>query len=242
MENIINNVFGNDEIGRNLDLDESMLQVNEACINTKAYWESHNVYRTRDKIKSDNWLDTFLQEIDNCKTPIIDLGCGSGNNTLTLLNKGKTVIPCDFSKNAIKNIHLNFPELERVEQFDLLNGLPFENDFTDIIIADLCLHYFTIKQTEYILNDIMRVLKSGGILLARINSIQDVNYGAGKGKEIERHLYITEDRRYKRFFDEDDIWNIFGKHNIEYMKENTMNRYLSEKILWSLKIRFFKEN
>lgn len=212
----------------------------DTYINTKKYWENQNVYRTRDNILSDDWLDTFIQEIDYCNTPIIDLGCGSGNNTLTLLHKQKTVIPCDFSENAIKNIRLNFPELQRVEQFDLLNGLPFENDFTDIIIADLCLHYFTLEQTAYILNDIMRVLKSGGILLTRINSIRDVNHGAGKGKEIEKHLYITENRRHKRFFDEDDIWNIFAKYKIEYMREHTMNRYLYEKILWTLKIRCIK--
>ena len=61
----------------------------------------------RDKITYDNWLDVFLDEINKCKTPVIDLGCGSGNDTLYLIEKGKEVIPCDFSQNTINNIIKN---------------------------------------------------------------------------------------------------------------------------------------
>jgi 2-polyprenyl-3-methyl-5-hydroxy-6-metoxy-1,4-benzoquinol methylase len=45
-------------------------------------------------------------------------GCGGGNNTLYLINKGKKVIPCDFSDSAIKQVKMNFPEITRAEQFD----------------------------------------------------------------------------------------------------------------------------
>jgi len=206
--------------------------------NSKVYWEGHNTYRARDCIKTDDWLSLFLDEIKTCSDPIPDLGCGSGNNTLTLIRYGKTVIPCDFSKNAINNIKTNFPEVEQAMQFDLIDGLPFEDNFTKVVVADLCLHYFTIEQTSFILEEIKRVVKPGGILLARFNSIQDVNHGAGKGDEIERHLYRTEDNRFKRFFDEIDIQRIFGKYKIEYVKERTMIRYSDEKKLWVMKVRF----
>ncbi len=63
----------------------------------KANERWNNIHKTydREKIKYDDWLQLFDRAIINCKTPVIDLGCGSGNDTLYLIEKGKTVIPCD---------------------------------------------------------------------------------------------------------------------------------------------------
>lgn len=193
--------------------------------------EIHKSYE-RENIKYDDWLEVFDRAIINCKTPIIDLGCGCGNDTLYLIEKGKTVIPCDYSKNAIENIKKNFPEIEKTLCFDMSKGLPFPDDLTDIIISDLSLHYFTEENTFKILNEIKRVLKPNGLLLFRINSTKDVNSGAGQGKEIEAHLYETEDGRYKRFFDEKDIEKFFSDWEKIYIHEETHGRYGYEKILW----------
>ena len=106
-------------------------------------WNSIHAYYERDKIVYDDWLELFNKTIDNCATPIIDLGCGSGNDTLYLIERGKKVIPCDYSQNAIQNIQRNFPEVERTACFDMTKGLPFEDNFTDLLISDLSLHYFT---------------------------------------------------------------------------------------------------
>ena len=114
--------------------------------------ELHSNYE-RDKIKYDDWLELFKRAIDSCKTPIIDLGCGSGNDTLYLVERGKKVIPCDYSSNAIQNIQKNFPEVERTECFDMTRGLPFEDNFTDLMICDLSLHYFRERTTFEVLED-----------------------------------------------------------------------------------------
>lgn len=62
----------------------------------------------------------------------------------------------------------------------MTRGLPFENNFTDLIICDLSLHYFREKTTFEILEEIKRVLKPDGILLFKVNSVKDVNHGAGE--------------------------------------------------------------
>lgn len=131
------------------------------------------------------WLEMFNEEIDKCKTPIIDLGCGSGNDSLYLINRGKTVIACDYSKNAIEKIKKNIPEIKRTENFDMREGLPFEDDYTDLIIADLSLHYFSEKVTFDILGEIRRVLKPEGLLLFRVNSTKDTNYVPSERIEVE---------------------------------------------------------
>lgn len=195
-------------------------------------WDSVHQNYDRSDIKYDDWLDLFDRAIVHCKTPIIDLGCGSGNDTLYLIEKGKIVIPCDYSKKAIENIKNNFPEVQRAECFDMSKGLPFEDNFTDVIIADLSLHYFLEQKTMEILEEIKRVLKPNGILLYRVNSVKDVNHGARQGKEVENHLYETTDGRLKRFFDEKDIKEYFAGWESLYLHEETMGRYKKEKILW----------
>ena len=195
-------------------------------------WDKHHEHYERKEIKYDDWLDLFEQPISLCQTPIIDLGCGSGNDTLYLIERGKKVIPCDYSAKAIQNIQNNFPEVIRTECFDMTKGLPFEDNFTDIIICDLSLHYFTEALTHCILEDIKRVLKPNGLLLLRVNSVKDVNHGAGEGTEIEHHLYETEDGRYKRFFDEEDFQKFFSDWEVLYLHEETMGRYEKEKVLW----------
>lgn len=200
----------------------------------KANQRWNDIYKNyeRENIKYDDWLEIFDRAIINCKTPIIDLGCGSGNDTLYLIEKGKNVIPCDYSRNAIENIKKNFPEIETAECFDMSKGLPFMDNLTDIIISDLSLHYFTEQKTFEILEEIKRVLKPNGLLFFRVNSVKDVNHGAGEGKEIESHLYETADGRLKRFFDEKDIQKFFADWEKLYIHEEVMGRYGAEKVLW----------
>ena len=174
----------------------------------------------------------FNKDILECNKPIIDLGCGRGNDTLYLIEKGKEVIPCDFSEIAIEKIKKSFPQIKNVNCFDMTKGLPFEENYTDLIICDLSLHYFTEITTKKILDEISRVLTPNGKLLFRVNSINDVNHGAGQGIEVENHLYETADGTLKRFFDENDIKSNFKNWIILYVKEEKMGRYDKEKILW----------
>ena len=196
------------------------------------YWNDLHKEYNREDIVIDEWLDKFLDIIDNCQTPILDLGCGSGNDTLYLINKGKRVISCDQSSNAIKNIKKNFPEVYDTKCFNMLDGMPFEDNSFAVVIADLCLHYFREADTFRILNEIRRILTKNGYLIFRVNSINDVNHGAGEGNEVEHHLYETSDNRLKRFYDEEDIRYFFKEFEIEYLNEEIMTRYKLEKRLY----------
>lgn len=206
--------------------------MNQKNQNSLTYWETYYKNNNPKEIKYDNWLDAYSEKIQITQSPILDLGCGSGNDTLYLLERGKQVIPCDQSKNAISSIQEKFPEITEVYCFNMLGGFPFETESFDVIIADLCLHYFLEADTTRILDEISRILRPDGCLLFRVNSIHDVNHGAGKGQEVEPHLYLTSDGRYKRFFDETDIRHIFRNYKIEDICEETMGRYRLEKRLY----------
>ena len=63
-----------------------------------AYWEQIFAEHSEQRIQTDDWLDDFDSIIQACSTPVLDLGCGFGNDTLTLMQKGKQVIACDQSE------------------------------------------------------------------------------------------------------------------------------------------------
>jgi len=191
----------------------------------------------REEIRCDDWLQQFENEIAACRTPIIDLGCGSGNDTKYLITKGKAVIACDFSSRAIENIRKNFPEVYGAECFDITEKFPFEDNFTEMIIADLSLHYYSERVTAEVLEEIRRVLRPEGLLLFRVNSVKDFNHGAGKGTEVERHFYKTSDNRFKRFFDREDIFKFFSGWQILHLEEEEMLRYAQPKMLWTAMCR-----
>jgi hypothetical protein len=70
-----------------------------------------------------------------------------------------------------------------------------------------------------------------------VNSINDSNYGAKKGKEIEKHYYSHRGTQ-KRFFDEDDIDYFFlRRFTCNTKRESTSNKYGEIKHLWELALK-----
>lgn len=196
------------------------------------YWEQIFTEYREQKIQTDDWLDEFDGIISACSKPVLDLGCGFGNDTLALMQKGKQVIACDQSEKALRNLRKNIPDVYETKRVNMLDGLPFADDAFEIVIADLSLHYFTKADTLRILGEIRRVLVQGGHLFVRVNSVNDVNYGAGQGDEIEHHLYLNENGCLKRFFDEADIREMFSAFEIVFLREERMTRYAADKYLY----------
>lgn len=94
-----------------------------------------------------------------------------------------------------------------------------------------------MEENIKILQDIKRILKPNDYLLIRVNSIHDVNHGAGAGEEIEHHLYRTDDGMFKRFFDEEDINTIFSDFVIFFCEEQKMMRYKRKKIVYCVGLK-----
>ena len=202
----------------------------------KEYWNKIYESISVKKPKYDLWLDKYENILINSKdTPIIDLGCGFGNDTLYLKERNYEVISCDFSEQALNRLNKIIDNLD-TRCFDLRDGLPFEASCAKIVIADLSLHYFTWDETKKILNEISRVLMFNGVLLCRVNSVKDTNYGVGQGIRIEENFYNI-DGNLKRFFNETQLRELFENWSIEYMKEAQISRYKMSKIAWEVSIK-----
>ena len=198
----------------------------------------HKEFTKQKIVKYDDWLDEYEEIIKRNKTQIIELGCGvTGNNTIYLLEKGKKVLSCDFAIEALKVV-------KRIEGtktllFDMLEPFPLQDNCTDLVIADLCLHYFREEDTKEIIKEIQRLLKCNGYLFIRVNSTHSKEYQSildNNLEPIEYHLFFRKEIE-KRFFDADDIKYYFKNFEIIDMKEENMNRWAPDKIIWKCVFR-----
>lgn len=185
----------------------------------------------------DTWLEKFDNYIKSVNTPIIDLGCGIGNDTLYLINKGKKVISVDFSRDALHILKENIPVAFTIEM-DMAKEYTLEKNSADVIVANLSLHYFDTKTTEHIISNIKDTLKEDGLLIFRVNSVNDINYDANHGEEIEKHYYKTSNI-HKRFFDKNDIEFFFAEWQIMYCKEEEIctSIHSTPKHLWECVVK-----
>lgn len=188
----------------------------------------------------DNWLDNYKEILNgNKNSEILDLGCGIGADTLYLIERGFNVLSCDFSTEALNNIKNSIPN-SKTMYLDMIDKFPFEDESFSLIIADLSLHYFDNETTINIMNEIKRILKKNGILLSRVASVNDFNFGAGVGEELEKNFYFEGDYT-KRFFDQDDINKYFGIIGTFESFETSMTRneeeYSKPKVLYQIKVK-----
>ena len=190
-------------------------------------------------MKYDDWLEEFKDIIDNVESEIIDLGCGvTGNNTLYLMGKDKKVISCDFAEEALNVIKKHIPG-SNIVCFDMTEKFPFKDNFTELVIADLSLHYFSRITTESIINEIRRVLKPAGYLIFRVNSTNSTEYMKlqnHKEQKIDDKFYFSKGIE-KRFFSEKDLKSFFKNWKIDYMKQGNMNRWNDDKIVWKCLVK-----
>jgi SAM-dependent methyltransferase len=184
----------------------------------------------------DDWLIKHIDLLETSRhTAIIDLGCGTGCDSLFVTERGYDAIACDWSEEALLHVQRHVP-LARTLQVNLLEQLPFADKSAVVIIADLSLHYFSWEATLAIIQELERVLQPEGCLLCRLNSVRDVNFGAGIGEEIEPDYYEHEGRR-KRYFNKERLERLFGNWDMHYIEEAVLHRYGKPKFLWELAVR-----
>ena len=122
----------------------------------------------------------------------------------------------------------------------MLETFPFANESYSLVIADLSLHYFDNDATIQIMSEIKRILKENGVLLARVASVNDFNFGAGIGEQLEKNFYFEGDYT-KRFFDQEDVNKYFGIIGEVESFETSMIRneeeYSKPKMLYRIKVK-----
>ena len=183
----------------------------------------------------DPWLDKWIPLLKqkSAKGFVLELGCGSGWDTIELLNAGCNAIASDLSTGNLLATKQAVPNADNV-QLNHSHPLPFVNHCLSVIVASLSLHYFTWTVTQQIASELQRCLKTDGILLARFNSTHDYHYGASPTEsEIEPNFHQVGTST-KRFFDEPAVRSLLHGWDIQFLEENVIHRYEKPKSVWEV--------
>jgi demethylmenaquinone methyltransferase/2-methoxy-6-polyprenyl-1,4-benzoquinol methylase len=97
----------------------------------------------------------------NSDTRVLDLCCGSGQATQYLVQYSQNVTGLDASPLSLQRAKQNVPQAEYVEAF--AEEIPFADNQFDIVHTSAALHEMQPEQLQKILNEVYRVLKTGGI-------------------------------------------------------------------------------
>lgn len=189
------------------------------------------------KYDKKNWLVKWLNKFTPT-SKILELGCGYGTHAKFFEEIGLTEIATDFSDVALEIVKRNCPTIQ-TQHLNLIKAFPFEDDSFDIVIADLCLHYFSEQRTDKIMKEIQRVLKNDGLLLARVNTTKDFNHGAGQGEKLEENFFFV-DGYNKRFFNADSVQRFFGQIGECEYHEETINRNGKKKEIFEIAVKIKK--
>lgn len=114
-------------------------------------------------LESPALLETLPKDMSSKR--VLDLGCGSGESSKKLLERGANVTGIDISEEMIKIAQNELPDYEFLVS-DMEN-LKFENDSFDIVSSSLALHY--VQDLKKTFSEVYRVLSKEGIFVFSMN-------------------------------------------------------------------------
>ena len=166
-----------------------------------------------------------IEEFANLDTKILDFGCGSGELTRALSDKGWQVKACDISEEMLRRAE-NVTEENYIdwrllrEQRDL--KLPFDDASFDVIMASSVFEY--ISTPEVYLHEFNRILANNGRILI---SVPDMRHPLRVAEEARRRNLIL--KVFRRICN----LSLYGK-DTDYLKYS-ITRYSPEDWLYLLK-------
>lgn len=167
------------------------------------YWKK-NLEKNKDKkldFLDDLWINKYEDIIKNIHVgKALDLGCGLGQYTKYLLDRGFNTTSADISIEALNKLKENIKNA-KIIQLDMSNTLPFEDNSFDLVFANLSIHYFDEKTTQNLIKEIRRILKDGGYFIGSVNSSKGYEFIKDTAVEIEKNYYFSDKRNVR-------LWNI----------------------------------
>ena len=179
------------------------------------------------------WLPLILERAG--MGPVLEIGCGTGLDTLTLANAGASVVAFDQSPQAVAKARERAPKADITCQ-DVRDPFPSLGLRVGVVIASLSLHYFSWSETQSLFARVHDQLRRGGLFLCRLNSTNDHNHGASGHPKIEPNYFLV-DGLPKRFFDRASIDQLLAHGwRILSIQELATNKYARPKVLWELAV------
>ncbi|NTU60581.1 MAG: methyltransferase domain-containing protein, partial [Deltaproteobacteria bacterium] len=117
---------------------------------------------------------------------VLELGCGQGRDTLLFARAGLRVTALDYSETAVRTVDAEarddeLSSLVVARVHDLREPLPFADASFDACFAHmlLCME-LTTAEVAFVLGEVRRVLKPGGLAVYSVRSTLDKHFGSGR--------------------------------------------------------------
>jgi SAM-dependent methyltransferase len=184
---------------------------------------------------TDPWLQRWLPLLaERAGTdPVLELGCGTGRDSAVLAGAGLRVVGIELSTESVAAARARVPHGAEFLCSDFRAPFPMADGNVGAVLASLSLHYFAWDETLALARRIHDVLHPGGVLLCRLNSVNDFHHGAsGPPPDGEDSFYLV-DGVPKRFFDRAAVERLFADGwRMLHLEELTVERYEQPKVLW----------
>lgn len=154
--------------------------------------------------KVENKIDKFVNYITTGKK-ILDVGCGPGRDTKSLMNRGFDVIGIDFSEEMVREAKSRVPSGD----FRLMDmrKLDFDKNSFDGVWAFASLLHIPKEQAPKVLTEFRRVLKKSGVLA--------ISMKQGKGEVLESEEETT---RLFSYYTKDELVSLIEKSGFKILE------------------------
>jgi SAM-dependent methyltransferase len=187
---------------------------------------------------TDPWLPRWLPLLRERagEDPVLELGCGTGPDSAILVEAGLRVVGVELSSEAVEKARQRVPVGAQFHCQDFREPFPLLAGRTvGVVLASLSLHYFAWDETLALVRRIHGVLRPDGLLLCRLNSVNDLQFG-GRGPTSsgrDEDFFYLVDGMPKRFFDRDAVQRLFADGwRMRHLEEATIERYAQSKVVW----------
>ena len=150
----------------------------------RVFTESPTRFGSAPSTSAEIAIEHFPQPVGDA-IEILDLGCGSGRDTLFFAGGGAKVVAADFSHAALQALtaevaSLGFSRRVQTVRHDVREPLPFPDSSFDACYSHMlyCMD-FTFAELSRITAEVRRVLKPGGVQVYTVRTTEDPDFGVG---------------------------------------------------------------
>ncbi len=166
-------------------------------------------------------FDQILKGRFPINAKILDAGCGGGRNLIYFLRNGYEVFGTDENPAAIEQVRYLAktlaPHLSKENfQISAVEKTPFPNENFDAVISSAVLHFADDeRQFDQMLDEMWRVLKTGGLFFARLASTIGIE---DKIKSVKNRTYLLPDGSIRFLADEKLLTAATAKLNAMWLE------------------------